>query len=164
VVDVGVDGWWPDQGDGLDAASQLARIRMYWEGSQIWRPNERPFALHRNGYAGMQRYGAFVWSGDVYTTWETLRTHLPLRQRSSSIRAQSGSSQWYDDDGVSFEHKRGAFMRAEMRWQDTARTLHLSLAPRSRMLGPPSRPVEVRVAGSTRTRSVRFDGSARVRF
>ena len=27
-------------------------IRMYWEGTQLWRPNERPFALHRNGYAG----------------------------------------------------------------------------------------------------------------
>ncbi|MGH9160795.1 MAG: TIM-barrel domain-containing protein, partial [Vicinamibacteraceae bacterium] len=78
VFDLGVDGWWPDQGDGLDAASRLNRIRMYWEGSQLWRPDERPFALHRNGYAGMQRYGAFLWSGDVYSTWETLRTHVPV--------------------------------------------------------------------------------------
>jgi alpha-glucosidase/alpha-D-xyloside xylohydrolase len=66
------------KGDGLDAPSRLARIRMYWEGSQLWRPGERPFALHRNGYAGMQRYGAFLWSGDVYSTWETLRTHVPI--------------------------------------------------------------------------------------
>lgn len=78
VFDLGVDGWWPDQGDGLDAASRLNRIRMYWEGSQLWRPDERPFALHRNGYAGMQRYAPFLWSGDVYSTWETLRTHVPV--------------------------------------------------------------------------------------
>ena len=78
VYDLGVDGWWPDQGDGLDAASRLARIRMYWEGPQLWRPNERPFALHRNGSPGMQRYGAFLWSGDVYSTWETLKTHVPV--------------------------------------------------------------------------------------
>jgi alpha-glucosidase (family GH31 glycosyl hydrolase) len=78
VFDLGVDGWWPDQGDGLDAASRLARIRMYWEGSRRWRPGERPFALHRNGYAGMQRYGAFLWSGDVYTTWETLRMQVAV--------------------------------------------------------------------------------------
>lgn len=78
LFDLGVDGWWPDQGDGLDAASRLARIRMYWEGPQMYRPNERPFALHRNGYVGMQRYGAFLWSGDVYTTWETLKTHVPV--------------------------------------------------------------------------------------
>ena len=78
VMDLGVDGWWPDQGDGLDGPSRLARIRMYWEGPQLYRRNERPFALHRNGYAGMQRYGAFLWSGDVYSTWETLKTHVPV--------------------------------------------------------------------------------------
>jgi alpha-glucosidase/alpha-D-xyloside xylohydrolase len=78
LMDLGVDGWWPDQGDGLDAPSRLSRIRMYWEGPQRYRPNERPFALHRNGYAGMQRYGAFLWSGDVYSTWETLKIHVPV--------------------------------------------------------------------------------------
>ena len=78
VYDLGIDGWWPDQGDGLDQPSRLARIRMYWEGPQLWRPNERPFALHRNGAPGMQRYGAFLWSGDLYSTWETLKTHVPV--------------------------------------------------------------------------------------
>jgi alpha-glucosidase len=77
LVDLGVDGWWPDQGDGYDAPSRLNRIRMYWEGMQLWRPNERPYALHRNGYAGMQRYAAFLWSGDVHSRWETLRNHVP---------------------------------------------------------------------------------------
>jgi alpha-glucosidase (family GH31 glycosyl hydrolase) len=75
---MGVDGWWPDEGDPMDIASRLVRNRMYWEGPQIDRPNERPYALHRNGYAGMQRYAAFLWSGDVYSTWETLKTHLPI--------------------------------------------------------------------------------------
>jgi len=78
LYDLGVDGWWPDQGDDYDAPSRLNRTRMYWEGSQLWRPDERPFALHRNGYAGMQRYGAFLWSGDVRSRWETLRTHVSV--------------------------------------------------------------------------------------
>ena len=39
--------------DPLDGPSRLTRIRMYWEAPQIDRPNERPFALHRNGYPGM---------------------------------------------------------------------------------------------------------------
>jgi alpha-glucosidase (family GH31 glycosyl hydrolase) len=78
LLDIGVDGWWPDQGDGLDAASRLARNRMYFEGHQMYRPNERVYALHRNGYAGMQRYAAFLWSGDVQSTWETLKTHIPV--------------------------------------------------------------------------------------
>jgi alpha-glucosidase/alpha-D-xyloside xylohydrolase len=78
LYDAGIDGWWVDQGDGLDLPSRLNRHRMYWEGSQLWRPNERPFALHRNGAAGMQRYGAFLWSGDVRSRWETLKTHVPV--------------------------------------------------------------------------------------
>ncbi|HZS99246.1 MAG TPA: TIM-barrel domain-containing protein [Terriglobales bacterium] len=75
---MGVDGWWPDEGDPLDIASRLVRNRMYWEGPQLDRPNERPYALHRNGYAGMQRYGSFLWSGDVYSKWETLKTQIPI--------------------------------------------------------------------------------------
>lgn len=78
AFNLGVDGWWPDEGDPLDAASRLARNRMYWEAPQLDRPNERPFALHRNGCAGMQRFGSFLWSGDVYSTWETLKTHVPV--------------------------------------------------------------------------------------
>jgi alpha-glucosidase/alpha-D-xyloside xylohydrolase len=78
LFDAGVDGWWPDQGDGLDAPSRLVRNRMYWDGARQWRPNERPFALHRNGHPGMQRYAAFLWSGDVYSTWDTLKTHVPV--------------------------------------------------------------------------------------
>ncbi len=75
---MGVDGWWPDEGDPLDVASRLIRNRMYWEGAQLDRPNERPYALHRNGYAGMQRYASFLWSGDVYSKWETLQVHIPI--------------------------------------------------------------------------------------
>lgn len=75
---MGVDGWWPDEGDPLDIPSTLTRHRMYWEGPQLDRPNERPYALHRNGYAGMQRYGSFLWSGDVFSTWETLKVQVPI--------------------------------------------------------------------------------------
>jgi alpha-glucosidase (family GH31 glycosyl hydrolase) len=92
---MGVDGWWPDEGDPLDIASRLARNRMYWEGPQIDRPNERPYALHRNGYAGMQRYGSFLWSGDVYSTWETLKTHVPLAVNT----ALTGIPYWGTDIG-----------------------------------------------------------------
>jgi alpha-glucosidase (family GH31 glycosyl hydrolase) len=92
---MGIDGWWPDEGDPLDIASRLVRNRMYWEGPQIDRPNERPYALHRNGYAGMQRYGSFLWSGDVYSTWETLKTHVPIALNT----ALSGIPFWGTDIG-----------------------------------------------------------------
>jgi alpha-glucosidase/alpha-D-xyloside xylohydrolase len=68
---------------------------MYWEGPQIDRPNERPYALHRNGYAGMQRYASFLWSGDVYSTWETLKTHVPIALNT----ALTGIPYWGTDIG-----------------------------------------------------------------
>ena len=92
---MGVDGWWPDEGDPLDIASRLARNRMHWEGPQIDRPNERPYALHRNGYAGMQRYASFLWSGDVYSTWETLKTQVPIAINTSL----TGIPYWGTDIG-----------------------------------------------------------------
>jgi alpha-glucosidase (family GH31 glycosyl hydrolase) len=95
VFALGVDGWWPDEGDPLDAASRLARIRMYWEGPQLDRPDHRPYALHRNGYAGMQRYGAFLWSGDVDSAWETLKTHVPVAINTSL----TGIPYWGTDTG-----------------------------------------------------------------
>jgi alpha-glucosidase/alpha-D-xyloside xylohydrolase len=95
LLDLGVDGWWPDQGDGLDAASRLARNRMYFEGHQMYRPNERVYALHRNGSPGMQRIGAFLWSGDVQSTWETLKTHVPVAVNTGL----SGIPYWGTDIG-----------------------------------------------------------------
>ena len=95
VFSLGVDGWWPDEGDPLNIESRLVRNRMYYEGAQMDRPNERPFALHRNGYAGMQRYAAFLWSGDVFSTWETLRTHIPIAVNTGL----SGIPYWGTDIG-----------------------------------------------------------------
>ncbi|MGP0069993.1 MAG: TIM-barrel domain-containing protein [Isosphaeraceae bacterium] len=95
VFALGVDGWWPDEGDPLDAASRLSRIRMYWEGPQLDRPDRRPYALHRNGYAGMQRYAAFLWSGDVDSAWETLKTHVPVAINTSL----TGIPYWGTDTG-----------------------------------------------------------------
>lgn len=95
VFALGVDGWWPDEGDALDGPSRLVRNRMYWEGAQLDRPNERPFALHRNGYPGMQRYASFLWSGDVSSTWETLQTHVPVAVNT----ALSGIPYWGTDIG-----------------------------------------------------------------
>jgi alpha-glucosidase/alpha-D-xyloside xylohydrolase len=43
----------------------------------------------------MARYGAFLWSGDVYSTWETLRTHVPVAVNSGL----SGIPYWGTDIG-----------------------------------------------------------------
>ncbi len=78
LMDVGVDGWWPDQGDDFDGPSELNRHRMYWERPQPARPNARPHPRQRNATAGVHRFGGFIWSGDINTRWETLKTHVPV--------------------------------------------------------------------------------------
>jgi alpha-glucosidase/alpha-D-xyloside xylohydrolase len=75
---LGVDGWWPDDGDELPIEARLARHRCYYEGPLQERPNERPWSLHRNGYAGVARYGGWIWSGDVESRWATLAAHVPV--------------------------------------------------------------------------------------
>jgi alpha-glucosidase/alpha-D-xyloside xylohydrolase len=75
VEAIGVDGWWPDEGDLLSVEARLERNAMYWEGQLRAHPGRRPFALHRNGYAGLQRYG-WLWSGDIESTWKTLAAQV----------------------------------------------------------------------------------------
>jgi alpha-glucosidase/alpha-D-xyloside xylohydrolase len=75
---LGVDGWWPDDGDELPIEARLARHRCYYYGPLQERPNERPWSLHRNGYAGVARYGGWIWSGDVESRWATLAAHVPV--------------------------------------------------------------------------------------
>lgn len=75
LAKTGVDGWWPDEGDRLSVYARLERNQMYWEGSLRSEPTKRPFALHRNGYAGLQRFG-WLWSGDTFSTWAALRAQI----------------------------------------------------------------------------------------
>lgn len=75
VEEAGVDGWWPDEGDDLSVFARLQRNQLYWDGPLRAHPDRRPFALHRNGYAGIQRYG-WLWSGDVDSSWETLAAQV----------------------------------------------------------------------------------------
>lgn len=69
---LGVDGWWPDDGDELSLDARLTRHRVYYEGSLHDRPDLRPWSLHRTGSAGAQRYGGWIWSGDTESKWEVL--------------------------------------------------------------------------------------------
>jgi len=80
---LGVDGWWPDDGDELPIEARLARHLCYYEGPLQARPNVRPWSLNRNGYAGASRYGGWIWSGDTQSRWATLAAHVPVGLNSS---------------------------------------------------------------------------------
>jgi alpha-glucosidase/alpha-D-xyloside xylohydrolase len=83
LVAAGVDGWWPDEGDWFDLPSRLARHRMYYEGPLSDRPNVRPWNLQRNGCPGIARYGGWIWSGDISSSWKTFAAQVKVGQNSS---------------------------------------------------------------------------------
>ncbi|HEX8710525.1 MAG TPA: TIM-barrel domain-containing protein [Terracidiphilus sp.] len=98
VERLGVDGWWPDEGEWLSRESRLARVRMYWQGPQQIRPNLRPYTLNRTGFSGMQRMGGWLWSGDTNSTWQTLADQIPVGLNAGL----SGIPYWGTDIGGFF--------------------------------------------------------------
>ena len=69
-----------------------------------------------------------------------------------------GRFELFEDDGTSFEYRRGNWMGMSMAWDDRRRRLTLSLAAGSKMRPPMVRDLEVRVAGQKTVQSARFSG------
>ncbi|MBD5343478.1 MAG: DUF5110 domain-containing protein [Bacteroides sp.] len=97
--DMGIDAWWMDSTDpdhlnyrdsDLDEAcamGSLRRVRNLYPFMTVGGVDSRQraedrdkrvFILTRSFFAGQQRYGANTWSGDVGSSWETLRNQVPL--------------------------------------------------------------------------------------
>ena len=56
----------------------------------------------------------------------------------------------YEDDGRSFEYRRGEWMGIHMSWNDAGRSFRMQLATGSKMLAPVRRWIEVKVADKRR--------------
>jgi alpha-glucosidase (family GH31 glycosyl hydrolase) len=90
----GVGGWWCDLGEPenhpADMQHELGPAKSVHNiYSLLWAkmldkkytenyPNERLFNLIRSGYAGMQHYSTFPWSGDIQRSFEGLRAQIPV--------------------------------------------------------------------------------------
>jgi alpha-glucosidase len=110
--ELGVAGWWLDGGEGPPAASRLHggdgterhnvydrdRYRAFFEGESADRPEQRPVLLCRSGAAGMQRYAAGCWSGDINNAFATLEYQVPWGLNT----AMSGVPYWGTDIGGFF--------------------------------------------------------------
>jgi alpha-glucosidase/alpha-D-xyloside xylohydrolase len=76
LIKAGVDAFWPDEGDRFSIYERMTRVQMYYQGHLLTTPNERPWTLNRNGVIGMARWGAWLWSGDTQSRWNTLRDQI----------------------------------------------------------------------------------------
>lgn len=62
----------------------------------------------------------------------------------------------YEDDGVSFNYRKGDWMGIQLKWNDSQRSLGMRLAPGSRLRPPLRRKIEAKLGDSVR--KVEFDG------
>jgi alpha-glucosidase len=112
LVELGIEGWWLDGGEGPPASEQLhagpgsilhnrfdlLRQQAFADGEAADHPDRRPWLLCRSGGPGMQRFGAMPWSGDVNTTFETMETQI----RTGLNVGMSGVPHWGTDIGGFF--------------------------------------------------------------
>jgi alpha-D-xyloside xylohydrolase len=57
-------------------AYPLVHAQGVYEGLRAAAPDRRVLILTRSGFAGMQRYAAASWSGDISSTWTAMRKQL----------------------------------------------------------------------------------------
>src|SRR5262245_58779391 len=112
LVELGVGGWWLDGGEGPPARAALhagpgtllhnlydrLRHQAFAEGEAADRADQRVFLLCRSGAAGMQRFGASCWSGDINNDFATLEAQIPLGLNTGL----SGIPYWGTDVGGVF--------------------------------------------------------------
>jgi len=123
----GVDAWWmdatePDMHSNLPVeirkelmtptyegsattyfnAFPLVNAKGVYEGQRKVKPINRVFILTRSAYAGLQRYAAAAWSGDIASRWEDMKTQISAGLNFSL----SGMPYWTMDIGGFSVEKR----------------------------------------------------------
>ncbi len=91
--------------------------KMIYEGQREY-GIESPMSLIRSAWAGSQKYGALLWSGDTYTTWQALREQIVIGQNVGL----AGLPWWNTDIGGFFGGDRAdpAFVELLIRWFEWA--------------------------------------------
>lgn len=119
IFQLGMDGWWMDstepdhlnwKPEDMNTQTYLGSFRKVRnayplmtvggvsENQRLVSSDKRVFILTRSGFAGQQRYGANVWSGDVASSWDSFRNQIPAGLNFSLC----GMPHWNSDIGGFF--------------------------------------------------------------
>ena len=79
----------------------MYHAQTIWEGQCDSFPEKRVVNLTRSGWAGSQRYGTIMWSGDIAASWECLKNQVCAGLQ----YAASGMLYWTLDIGAFFVKK-----------------------------------------------------------
>lgn len=107
----GIKGWWLDlnepEGEPSDTKYKdgdaekihnvygLLNTKTYYDMLTENKPDERVFLLSRTGFSGIQRYGATIWTGDIYSDYATFAAQIPALLN----MGLSGLPMWSNDSG-----------------------------------------------------------------
>ena len=137
LLPLGIDAWWqdatePENDDLLGRKVNNGR----WTGEQVRnvypllvnktvyeglkQAGKEPMILTRCGFAGIQRYGSAMWSGDVGNDWETFR-----RQITAGLGMQAAGIPWWTYDAGGFfrpqnQYTDSAYIERMLRWIEMA--------------------------------------------
>ena len=137
LVPLGIDAWWQDatEPENDDLAGRRVN-KGQWSGEQVRNvypllvnktvyeglkaAGKEPMILTRCGFAGIQRYGSALWSGDVGNDWETFR-----RQLTAGLGMQAAGIPWWTYDAGGFfrpadQYTNEAYIERMLRWIETS--------------------------------------------
>jgi alpha-D-xyloside xylohydrolase len=138
LYDIGVDAFWLDSTEPLDAYGEehdpvlagaktalgegsrfanmypLMTTTSIYEGQRSQPEHKRVFILTRSAYPGEQRNAAAAWSGDSLTTWDTFQRQIPAGLNYTL----SGLPYWTTDIGgfVGGDTTSPAYQELFVRW------------------------------------------------
>ena len=139
LLPTGIDAWWQDatependdlegrlvnngqwKGETYRCVYPLLVNKTVCEGLLNDQPSRRPMILTRSGFAGIQRYGSALWSGDVGNDWETFR-----RQITAGLGLQAAGIPWWTYDAGGFfrpqnQYSDKAYIERMLRWIETS--------------------------------------------
>ena len=137
LVPLGIDAGWQDatEPENDDLAGRCVNNGR-WSGEQVRNvypllvnktvyeglkeAGKEPMILTRCGFAGIQRYGSAMWSGDVGNDWETFR-----RQLTAGLGMQAAGIPWWTYDAGGFFRPRDQYTNQDyiermLRWIETS--------------------------------------------
>jgi alpha-D-xyloside xylohydrolase len=137
LLPLGIDAWWQDATEPENDDLQGRMVNKgKWSGEQVRNvypllvnktvyeglkeAGKDPMILTRCGFAGIQRYGSAMWSGDVGNDWETFR-----RQITAGLGMQAAGIPWWTYDAGGFfrpqnQYTDSAYIERMLRWIETA--------------------------------------------
>ena len=139
LLPTGIDAWWQDatEPENDDLAGRrignegipgefyrnvypLKVVQTVYEGLRRDDPDRLPVILTRSGFAGMQRYGAMTWSGDVGADWASFKTQI-----AAGLGQMAAGLPWWTYDAGGFfrpvpQYTDADYQERMIRWIQTA--------------------------------------------